>query len=195
MDRSSLTYYMPLPLSLASMNDPGHDFANGDEESARFEIPNPSTKYALLVDKINNATPTKPSIVGFEFSLYSNLVCFSSLSLSLNRYNRPYYNYLNHQDSAAAPQDTRHPFLTPVRPSPIKEIGFTILRNASDRVTEILRENRRRLDAGEDSNTIRSTLDLNHCFFGLNFTHLFPPTPPCIRGSSSQTRHGTFCCS
>ena len=61
------------------------------------------------------------------------------------------------QDSTAAvaPQDTRHPFLTPVRP-PIREIGLTILRDASDRVTEILRENRRRLDAGEDPNTIRS---------------------------------------
>jgi len=117
----------------ASMSGPGHDFANGDglEEAARFEVPN----YAVLVDKVN-VTPTKPSILGFEFSLYSNL------------------------DSAAAataPQNssTRHPFLTPVRQPRIKEVGSTILRNASDRVTEILRENRRRLDAGEDPNTIR----------------------------------------
>ena len=111
-----------------------------------------------MVDKVN-VTPTKPSIVGFEFSL--NLVCF--LPLSLSHYNLPYLFLKNHQASAAAPQDsTRHPFLTPVRQPPIKEVGSTILRNASDRVTEILRENRRRLDAGEDPNTIRSTLDLNH---------------------------------
>jgi hypothetical protein len=152
MDRSSLTYIRLSPLSLG----PGHDFANGNEEAARSEKPNPFTtgKYALLVDKVN-VTPTKASsIVGFEFSL--NLVGF--LSLSLGHYNRPYFFFdVNHQDSAV-PQDIRHPFLTPVRPSPpIKEIGFTVLRNASDRVTEILRENRRRLDAGEDPNTIRST--------------------------------------
>ena len=46
--------------------------------------------------------------------------------------------------------------MTPVRP-PIREVGLTILRNASERVSEILQENRRRLDAGEDPNTIRST--------------------------------------
>ena len=66
--------------------------------------------------------------------------------------------------------------MTPVRPRPIKEVGSTILRNASDRVTEILRENRRRLDAGEDLNTIRST---SYGFkkslpFNFNFTHLLP---------------------
>ena len=118
--------------------------------------------------------------------LFSLLIVISILNYNFSK---------NHQDSTAAPQDTtRHPFLTPVRPSPIKEIGFTILRNASDRVTEILRENRRRLDAGEDPNTIRSTLDLNHCFF-VNKFHSSPFLPLCIRGSSSQTRHGTFCCS
>ena len=73
-----------------------------------------------------------------------------------------------HQDSAT-PQDitTRNPFLTPVRARPVKEVGSTILRNASDRVTEILRENRRRLDAGEDPNTIRSTLDLKPLPFSI----------------------------
>jgi hypothetical protein len=54
---------MPLPsLSLASTNGPGHDFVNGDEDAARFEIPTPSTNYALSV--------------GFAFSIYSNLVSF-----------------------------------------------------------------------------------------------------------------------
>jgi hypothetical protein len=85
-----------------------------------------------------------------------------------------------HQGSAAAPQDSsiRHPFLTPVRAPPIKEVGFTILRNASDRVTEILRENRRRLDAGEDPNTIRSMLDLKSLPFDLiSLISFFPPLP------------------
>lgn len=74
-----------LSLSLASRGGPGDDFENGDEKAAHVEIPNPFT---VLVDK-TNVTPTKPSIVGFEISLFSNLVCFSSLSLS--RYSRPYY--------------------------------------------------------------------------------------------------------
>jgi len=110
-----------------STNGLSHHFTNGDEE---FKTPDPFT---ILFDKVN-VTPTKLSVaVGFELSLFSNL------------------------GSAAAPQDSsiRHPFLTPVRAPPIKEVGSTILRNASDRVTEILRENRRRLDAGEDPNTIR----------------------------------------
>jgi hypothetical protein len=132
---------MPPSLASTRMSGPDRDFANVDEEPARLEIPNPQAfpKYAVLVDKVN-VTPTKPSIFGFEFSLYPN-----------------------HQDYAAgatptrSPQDTRHPFLTPVRRPAIREVGFTILRNASDRVTEILRENRRRLDAGEDPNSIRST--------------------------------------
>ncbi|PPQ64149.1 hypothetical protein CVT24_008779 [Panaeolus cyanescens] len=49
-------------------------------------------------------------------------------------------------------------FLTPVRYSTWdREVTFTLLKAASDRVTEILRENRRRLDAGEDPCTIRSS--------------------------------------
>ena len=39
-----------------------------------------------------------------------------------------------------------------------QEYQFGLLKAASERVSEILRENRRRLDAGEDSNIIRSTL-------------------------------------
>ena len=81
----------------------------------------------------------------------------------------------NQQDSAAAPKDsTRHPFLTPVRPPPIKEVGSTILRNASDRIAEILRENRRRLDAGEDPSTIRSTLELKSLLLIQFHSSLFP---------------------
>ena len=80
MERSRSLTYIALPsLSLVSTSGPGyeaHDFANGDEEAARFETPNPFTKYAVLVDKANVITPTKPSesIVGFEFALYSNSV-------------------------------------------------------------------------------------------------------------------------
>ena len=149
-------------LSLASTNGPSH----GDKETARFETRNPFT---VLVDKVN-VTPTKPSVIGFEFSLYSNFVSFaSSLSLSLKSRLQPFLIFLYHQDTAAALQDSsiRHPFLTPVRARPNKEVGLTILKNASDRVTEILRENRRRLDAGEDPNTLRSTLDVKPLHFDI----------------------------
>lgn len=60
-----------------------------------------------------------------------------------------------HQDSTLQDSNTRH-LLTPIRGPPIKEVNLTLLKNASERVSEILRENRRRLDAGEDPNTIRS---------------------------------------
>lgn len=112
----------------------------------------------------------RPNLQSSDLSSLSSPTS-SVISLSLCRYNRPYfilfYFIKNHKDSAAVFQDssTRHPFLTPVRARPVKEVGSTILRNASDRVTEILRENRRRLDAGEDPNTIRSTLDLKSFAF------------------------------
>ena len=65
--------------------------------------------------------------------------------------------------------------MTPVRPPPIKEVGSTILKNASDRIAEILRENRRRLDAGEDPSTIRSTLELKPLLFNSISLISFPP--------------------
>lgn len=100
-----------------------------DEETPRFEILKSFAENATVsANKANvNVTPTKSAVVEFELSVYPN---------------------------SPAPQNTCQPFLTPVR-SPIRDVGFTILRNASDRVSEILRENRRRLDAGEDLNTGR----------------------------------------
>lgn len=96
-----------------------------DEGTPRFEI----LHTTVSANKVNvNVTPTKSAVVEFELSVYPNF---------------------------PAPQNTCQPFLTPVRSSPIRDVGFTILRNASDRVSEILRENRRRLDAGEDLNTGR----------------------------------------
>jgi len=107
----------------------GLGLANGDE-IPRFEILKSFTEHTTVsVNKANvNVTPTKESaVVEFEFSVYPN---------------------------SPPTQNNCQPFLTPVR-SPIRDVGFTVLRNASDRVSEILRENRRRLDAGEDLNTIR----------------------------------------
>ncbi|KAF9048528.1 hypothetical protein BJ165DRAFT_1028576 [Panaeolus papilionaceus] len=50
-------------------------------------------------------------------------------------------------------------FLTPVRyRTRDVEVTFTLLKAASDRVTEILRENRRRLDVGEDPCAVRREL-------------------------------------
>ncbi|KAF8810123.1 hypothetical protein BYT27DRAFT_7240930 [Phlegmacium glaucopus] len=112
----------------ASTGGPGRSLAdsfvptNDHKEATRFKIPKSLT---VPVDKVI-VTPTKPAVVEFEFSIYTD----------------------------PAPQDT-HYLLTPLRPPPIKEVTFTLLKNASERVSEILRENRRRLDAGEDPSTVR----------------------------------------
>ncbi|KAF8911172.1 hypothetical protein CPB84DRAFT_1958283 [Gymnopilus junonius] len=58
---------------------------------------------------------------------------------------------------APSPSLNKAPFTSPaLRPTRnMKEVNFTTLTAASERVSEILRESRRRLDAGEDSNTAR----------------------------------------
>jgi len=50
-------------------------------------------------------------------------------------------------------------YITPIRTlyTSTVDIDLSLLKFASERVSEILRENRRRLDAGEDSSTVRRT--------------------------------------
>ena len=67
--------------------------------------------------------------------------------------------------------------ITPTRPRSTtyepKVADLTLLREASERVSEILRENRRRLDSGEDTNVARSK-NLPHPSNARLFTHFGP---------------------
>ena len=59
-------------------------------------------------------------------------------------------------------------YITPVRQAFLASAGdidLTLLRAASERVSEILQENRRRVDAGEDPSTARSMFLLSVLFF------------------------------
>ena len=94
----------------------------------------------------------------------------------------------------AAPKAAAHLLLTPLRPPPIRDVGFTLLKNASERVSEILRENRRRLDAGEDPNTIRSTSQVAQ-IWNIRIVISHPSLFFVTRGRTSKTRHGAFRCS
>ncbi|KDR81839.1 hypothetical protein GALMADRAFT_240088 [Galerina marginata CBS 339.88] len=59
--------------------------------------------------------------------------------------------------NVSSPNLNKAMLISPTRPTmpDVRDVDLTQLKAASDRVSEILRENRRRLDAGEDSNTTR----------------------------------------
>ncbi|KAF8188388.1 hypothetical protein BJ912DRAFT_401327 [Pholiota molesta] len=103
---------------------------------ALIEIPNdligdiPDIRVHLPRLEDSGTTPFDTSTVNVDFSIYSD---------------------------ASSPRLNKAGFITPPRSNLISasEFQLSVLKAASERVSEILRENRRRLDAGEDPNAIR----------------------------------------
>ncbi|KAJ3509403.1 hypothetical protein NLJ89_g5240 [Agrocybe chaxingu] len=93
--------------------------------------PEPTTQQLLRVHLEQFCvTPSKASIVGdADFSIYTPVSSPSKKAMYIS--------------------PMRSPILT------MRDVNFTVLKAASDHVAEILRENRRRVDAGEDSNAAR----------------------------------------
>jgi hypothetical protein len=100
-------------------------------------------------------TPRREPVVEPEFSIYAvspfrTNLHFSFLTLFLIK--------LGTAQHPSSPLLNKAMYITPVRQAFLAsgDIDLTLLRAASERVSEILQENRRRVDAGEDPSTVRS---------------------------------------
>jgi len=98
-------------------------------------------------------TPRREPVLEPEFSIYA--VSFNSLSEHVLEPDKLVHSVIQHPSS---PLLNKAMYITPVRQAFLAsgDIDLTLLRAASERVSEILQENRRRVDAGEDPSTVRS---------------------------------------
>ncbi|KAF8968387.1 hypothetical protein BDZ97DRAFT_433088 [Flammula alnicola] len=106
-----------------------------DDVPALSQIPRPSIEVPQMMlltpyARESSMTAVDASTSDVDFSIYSDI---------------------------SSPNLNKAMFITPISPRLMssKDDNLELLRAASDRVSEILRENRRRLDAGEDTSTVR----------------------------------------
>lgn len=131
-------------------------------------------------------TPRRQPVVEPEFSIYA--VSFTSLSEHVLEPEQPVCSVIQHPSS---PLLNKAMYITPVRQAFLTsgDVDLTLLRAASERVSEILQENRRRVDAGEDPSTVRS-------MSSESFSRMSSqPFDFLDRGGASQTCAGDLDCS
>lgn len=130
-------------------------------------------------------TPHREPVVEPEFSIYAVSPFRTFISLSDMFLMKPLRSVIQHPSS---PLLNKAMYITPVRQAFLTsgDIDLTLLRAASERVSEILQENRRRVDAGEDPSTLRSMSF--RVFFKIIFSICDFPD----RGGAPQTCTGDF---